>query len=41
MLDKLREEIRTRVLTLPKGETFSLRTLFGGRAEFENSAAQV
>jgi hypothetical protein len=35
MLDDLREEIITRVSALPKGETFSLRKLFGGRDEFE------
>lgn len=35
MLDNLREEIMKRVLALEAGQTFSLRTLFGGREEFQ------
>lgn len=34
MLDALSEEISRRVSALERGQTFSLRTLFGGREEF-------
>lgn len=35
MLDALREEIMRRASALERGQAFSLRTLFGGREEFE------